>query len=141
MSQCSVEVRRPSRKSCCRSSVIVEKVPHLLRCSTCATLTPMPMKLSRENRIRYPEWVESITDACLSGAVKEALKARDTAIESGALKDPGCRGALRSADTSLEQIQFGRVRDAVACRKAATAMRKYAVAGECAVPTARGRYR
>jgi len=93
------------------------------------------MPASRKD-IAFPEWVENIDDACLSEAVKEALIARSSAIRSGALKSHKvCKAKFESAETTIEQIEFGRVTGAIACKKAATAMRKYAVADECAEPS------
>ena len=95
------------------------------------------MPASRKN-IMFPEWVENTPDACLSEALKEALLARNSAIGSGVLKSgKACKASFESAENTIEQIEFGRVHGSVACRKAATAMRKYTVAAECAEPTAK----
>jgi hypothetical protein len=98
------------------------------------------MALSRKD-VTFPAWVERIRDACLSEAVKEVLQARGTAIRSGALQDKNCLSAFRSADMTIEQIEYGRVQGKPACAKAATALRKFTTAAECAAPSATRRRR
>jgi hypothetical protein len=98
------------------------------------------MPASRKD-ITFPPWVERLGDDCLAESVKEALLARSTAVRSGALKDKHCKPVFRSADTTIEQIEFGRVSGPLACTKAVTAMRKFATAAECAAPTVKTRRR
>lgn len=94
------------------------------------------MPASRKD-ITFPSWVSALRDDCLTESVKEALLARNSALRSGALEDKNCAAAFRSADATIDQIEFGRVIGRVACQKATTAMRKFTVAAECALPTAK----
>ena len=91
----------------------------------------------RERRIPWPLWVERIGSECLQTTVKEALHARDAAVDGGAERHTACARVLRAADATLDQIEFDRVTGRLACRKAADALRKFNTAAECAHPTAR----
>lgn len=86
--------------------------------------------------INLPEWIEEIHNQCLKEVVVEALYARSDAVRGGAEKHKPCASVLKSADTTMDSIRFGRVSGDTACKKAATAVRKYNTAGECAHPTA-----
>ena len=88
----------------------------------------------RKRKIPWPAWVNALDDMCLREGVREALTARETALSLGANKKQGCVGAFRSAETTLDQIEFGRVTGQAACKKAAVALRKYTNAVDCAVP-------
>jgi hypothetical protein len=88
-----------------------------------------------------PEWISGIEDACLREVIMEALVARFTAVQGGAELHAPCASALRSADSTMDQIRFGKYKGTPACRKAATAVRKYNTASECAHPTATRRSR
>lgn len=92
---------------------------------------------ARRREFYFPPWVERIDDTCLSEAVKEALIARDHALRSGATEHRGCRGVFKSAEKTLDQIEFARVMGSRACLKAATAVRKFTMAAECSAPSAR----
>jgi len=92
---------------------------------------------ARTKNIIWPNWVEALEDPCLLASVKEALVAREFALDNGAKQHKACRAVLRAADTTLEQVEFGLVKGKDACRKAASAIRKFNTAGECSRPTAR----
>jgi hypothetical protein len=92
---------------------------------------------ARRRDFNFPAWVDALGDACLIETTKEALIARETAKRAGALENKRCREIFRSADATLDQIEFGRARDARAC--AATAVRKFTAAAGCRRPGALGR--
>lgn len=82
----------------------------------------------------WPGWVTSLEDSCLRKAVKEALVAKDTAVDLGATRRDApreCRAAFRAADKTLDQVREGRVEGDAACRKAAVAVRKFSNAVDC----------
>ena len=88
-----------------------------------------------------PDWIREIDDSCLKAVVVEALIARLSAIDNGAEDHEACNSALRSGDATMDSIRFGRVKGEEACKKAATAVRKYNTASECVVPTATAKRR
>jgi hypothetical protein len=95
----------------------------------------VPHKEVDPNRI--PDWVGQIEDDCLASLMMEVLVARHKAIEDGANHKLACRGHFRSAEATLEQLQYGRLKGRDAWKKASDALRKYSVARECAHPTSR----
>lgn len=95
----------------------------------------MPIK-KRLGELSAPEWVDAIEDECLWEIVMEAYVARLSATRRGADDDPSCDAVLRSGDTTMQMIRDGRIRGREECRKAASAVRKYNTAAECARPTA-----
>jgi hypothetical protein len=101
----------------------------------------MPHKpVERIEGLVIPSWVDGLGDECLRDTVLEALIAKHDADKAGvdprADKDP-CASAYRSGEETLAQIKHGRYDERQACRRAATAVRKYNTARECALPTAR----
>lgn len=95
----------------------------------------MPPK-RRFEEASFPAWAEAIEDPCLRDVVLEAFVARRAAVLAGADRHRACRAALTSGDATMDQIRYGRYEGKSACRKAATAVRKYDTARECAKPTA-----
>jgi hypothetical protein len=78
------------------------------------------------------EWIENLDDQCLANMLVEALVARHFAVKAGAKKHKATRAAIDTGDATVEQIEYGRVSGASACRKAATALRKYTQALDAA---------
>ena len=85
----------------------------------------------------FPDWVREIDDPCLSETLREALVARFQAVRAGAMARRGTQEALAAGDATMAQIEYGRVRGQIACRKAATALRKYTQALSDAEPAKR----
>jgi hypothetical protein len=87
----------------------------------------------REDAILFAPWVEAIEDTCLQAVVVEALIARKTAVTAHG--DPKI---IESGDKTLDSIEFGRITGAAACKKAATAVRKFDEAYMSVQPTRYG---
>jgi len=92
----------------------------------------MPHKRIDKLDIIVHEWIDNLHDQCLASMLVEALVARHLAIRAGAKKHKATRAALVAGDATVEQIEYGRVSGASACRKAATALRKYTQALDAA---------
>lgn len=87
--------------------------------------------------LKIPAWVDALDNGCLRETAVEALIVRDFAVKHGAENHAACKRVLVAADSTLDSVALGRVTGDLACRKAATALRKYNSAAECVHPTAR----
>lgn len=88
-----------------------------------------------EKGMTYPKWVSTIEDDCLHRIVRQVYLARQDAIEQGAPDMRTCTKPFQSGERTLESIRSGKVVGGLACRNAATALRKYNTASECALPS------
>jgi hypothetical protein len=81
----------------------------------------MPAKRHRYiNAIQRAPWVEGLDSDCLRATVTEALLAYETAVRAG-----GDEKIIESGEKTLEAIEFHRVEGETACKRAATAIRKF----------------
>jgi hypothetical protein len=81
----------------------------------------MPARQKRyDDAMQLAPWVNKIDDRCLRDVVLEALIARNAAVRAN-----GDDKTIAAGDATLEQIEYGRVSGRRACRKAATAVRKF----------------
>jgi hypothetical protein len=81
----------------------------------------MPAKRHRyDDAIKVAPWVEGLDSDCLRATVTEALLARDTAVRAN-----GDAKIIVSGEKTLEAIEFHRVEGETACKRAATAIRKF----------------
>ena len=89
-----------------------------------------------DRKINYPAWVDKV-DSCAADVVREALRARESALAGGAMGDRTCRRLVSVGDKILSVIQAGKVTGDAVCAKAAVAVRKFNTAVECSHPTTR----
>jgi hypothetical protein len=92
-----------------------------------------PLKAKTRNLVPFPAWVDAIEDRCLEEVVREALSAKSWAVSKGALDNPKALDLIRRADEGVEAIERGDAKGHAACRRAASAARKYNSAGEIAL--------
>lgn len=88
----------------------------------------------KRRNVSFPKWIDDIDDDCLRVILEEAVVARRRVIRAGS-DNPRCRGAFRSAEATMDQLEYGRIRGAQAHKRATDAVRKYATALECATPS------
>jgi hypothetical protein len=95
--------------------------------------------------VAFKPWVQEISavDQCLGRIVKEAMVARDAAVEAGAATKGAsrkCRAVFNSAENTIAAVRDGRIKPGsdAAWKRATDALRKYTSALDCADPRAAG---
>jgi hypothetical protein len=86
----------------------------------------MPHKPLDKLKLELPAWIGRLDDPCLRDVAVQALVARQLAVKAGALRDKKASKIVQSADETLRHAVERD--DGLACKRAATAVRKYVVA-------------